>query len=120
MNRSGRELLFDMLVLLATGLAHTAYMLGIGVDPLPTLMIGVSLIGIGVVTVVPRGSRVPAAITGGLGMLLAGAVVPRYAARAVRPGETLWLSLLLAGVVLLLTFALLRLTTFRPQVTQTA
>lgn len=120
MNRSGQELLYDTLILLAAGLAHTSYMLGIGVDPLPTLIIGTGLIGIGVVTVVPRSSRVPAAVTGGLGMILAGAVVPRYAARAARPGETLWLSLLLAGMILLLTFTALRLTTFRAQATQTA
>lgn len=115
MNGSTQELLFDILILLAVGLAQASYVLGIGVDPFPTLVIGVALVSVGVATVVPRHARVPAAATGLLGMLLAGAVVPRYAARAVRPGETLWLSLLLAGIVLLVAFAILRITTFGPR-----
>lgn len=117
MDRSSQEVVFDVFILLAVGLAQTSYMLGIGINPLPTLLIGVGLIAIGVVLVVPASARVPAAITGLLGMLLAGTVVPRYAARAVSGGETLWFSLLLAGVVLLATFAILRVTTFSPQVT---
>lgn len=112
MNRSRRELVFDLLVLFAAAIAHTSIMLGIGVDLLPTLAIGAVLIAVGVVWVVPAESRVPAAVTGLLGMVVAGAVVPIYAARAVRPGSTLPLSLLLAGLVLMVTFGLLRVTAF--------
>lgn len=118
MKRSARELLFGVLIAIAAGLAQASYLLGFGVGPVPTLVIGVTLVGVGVATVVPRRTRVPAAATGLLGILLAGAVVPRYAARAVRAGETLWLSLLLAGIVLLVTFAVLRITTFGPRTPQ--
>lgn len=120
MNHVRREVLFDALILLVVGLAQTTYMLGIGVGPVPTLIIGIALISIGVVTIVPSNARSSAAATGILGVVLAGAVVPRYAARAVRAGETLWLSLLLAGLVLLVTFAVLRITTFRSKATPPA
>ena len=118
MNRPTRELLFDGLVLLAVGLAQAAFLLGIGVEPYPTLLIGTVLVVSGVATVVPPRTRVPAAVTGLAGMVLAGAVVPIFAARAVRPGMTLWASLMLAVVVLLLTFAVLRVTSFSPRATQ--
>jgi uncharacterized membrane protein HdeD (DUF308 family) len=118
MNRPTHELLFDGLVLLAVGLAQASFLLGIGVEPYPTLVIGTVLVVSGVVTIVPPRTRVPAAITGLTGMVLAGAVVPIFAARAVRPGTTLWAALLLAGVVLLLTVAILRVTTFTPRATQ--
>lgn len=120
MNRSGRELLFDLLILLAVGRAQTSYLLGIGVDPLPTLLLGGGLISLGVLTLVPSRARVPAVIIGLLVVIVAGAIVPRYAARTVRADATLWLSLLLAGIVLLLAFAGLRLTTFRPSAPQLA
>ena len=110
MNRPTRELLFDGLVLLAVGLAQSSFLLGIGVEPYLTLVIGSVLVVSGVVTIVPPRTRVPAAITGLTGMVLAGAVVPIFAVRAVRPGTTLWAALLLAGVVLLLTFAVLHVT----------
>lgn len=115
-----QELLFDLLVFLAAGLTQTSLLLGIGVDPLPTLALGAALIITGVLTVVPRNARVPAAVTGILGLVVAGWVVPSYAARAVQPEATLRLSLLLAGVILLVTVALLRVTTFRPQTGQSA
>ena len=118
MNRPTRELLFDGLVLLTVGLAQAAFLLGIGVGPYPTLVIGTVLIVSGVVTIVPPRTRVPAAVTGLIGMVLAGAVLPVFAARIVRPGTTLWASLVLAGVVLLLTFAVLRVTTFGSRATQ--
>lgn len=118
MARPEQELLFNLFILLATGAAQTSYMLGIGIEPLPTLGIGTVLIGIGVATSVPSRTRVPAAVTGLSGMVLAGGVVPRYAARAVRPADTLWVSLLLAGVILLLTFAILHLTAFGPRAGQ--
>ena len=110
MDRPRRELLLDGLVLLTVGLAQSSFLLGIGVEPHLTLVVGTVLIVSGVVTLVPPRNRVPAAITGLVGMVLAGAVVPIFAARAVRPGTTLWAALLLAGVVLLLTFAVLHVT----------
>lgn len=118
MSHPMRELLFDGLVLLAVGLAQSSFLLGIGVELYPTLVIGAVLVVSGVATVVPQRARVPAAVTGLVGMVLAGAVVPIFAARAVRPGTTLWASLTLAGVVLLLTFAVLRITAFDPRVTR--
>ena len=118
MDRPTRELLFDGLVLLAVGLAQATFLLGIGGGPYPTLVIGIVLILSGVATIVPPRTRVPAAITGLVGMVLAGAVVPVFAARAVRPGTTIWVALLLAGVVLLLTFAVLHITIFGPRATR--
>ena len=118
MNRPTCELLFDGLLLLVVGLAQASFLLGIGVDPYPTLVIAAAIVVSGVVAIVPPRTRVPAAITGLVGVVLAGAVVPVFAARAVRPGTTLWASLLLAGVVLLLTFTVLRVTTFSPGTTQ--
>lgn len=118
MNHPTRELLFGGLVLLTVGLAQSSFLLGIGVEPYPTLIIGTVLIVSGVATIVPPRTQVPAAITGLVGMVLAGAVVPIFAARTLRPGMTLWASLMLAGVVLLLTFTVLRITTFSHRATQ--
>jgi len=115
MHRSNQEAVFDLVVVLAAGIAHTSIMLGIGVELIPTLLIGIGLIGVGVIMTVPRNARLPAIVTGVLGMVLAGAVVPIYAARAVRSGASLWASLLLAGIVLLATFTLFRVTVFDPQ-----
>lgn len=118
MDHPARELLFDGLVLLAVGLAQSSVLLGIGVDPYPTLVVGTVLVVSGVATIVPPRTRVPAAVTGLVGMVLAGAVVPIFAARAVRPGTTIPASLLLAGIVLLVTFAILHVTAFRPRATR--
>lgn len=118
MDHPTHKLLFGGLVLLTVGLAQSSFLLGSGVEPYPTLIIGTVLIVSGVATIVPPRIQVPAAITGLIGMVLAGAVVLIFAARAVRPGMTLWASLIFAGVVLLLTFMVLRITTFSPRATQ--
>lgn len=118
MSSPGREALFDALVVLAVGLGQTSFLLGVGVAPPAALVVGLVLVGVGTLTLVPERTRVPAAATGFVGVTLAGGVVPVYAARAVSAGETLPVSLLLAGVVLLLTFAVLRVTTFGPRALQ--
>lgn len=112
-------LLLDLLVVVATGIAFTTYMLGVLIDPTVSIVVGLLLVGRGVLAVVPRDKRAVAATSGSLGVVTAVVVAPRFVTRFTGVRDELTLSLLLSGVVRLLTVALVHLTTFRQPAPQT-
>lgn len=109
-----RELGFDMLLALASGIALAAYMLGVLLDPAPAAVVAFILVIAGVMILVPPESRATAAAIGGIAVGLAGIVVPRAVDSflVIPLTNELMVSLIGSGLVLLLTFALLRLTAF--------
>lgn len=117
MSQTYRELGFDALLVIGSGIALSAYMLGIILDPIPAAAVGIILVVLGVLTLVPPEARVPAALLGLLAVGLAGIVVPRVVETigSVPIANELVVSLLASGLILLLTFALLRLTAFQKQ-----
>lgn len=92
-------------------------MLGVLLDPLPAVVAGLILVGVGVMTLVPLQARVPAAAIGFVAVGLAGIVIPRIIDSFIETPATneLMLALIVSGVVLLLSFTLLRLTAFQTQ-----
>lgn len=120
MPQTTNELVFDLLLVTATGIAFTTYMLGVLLDPTAGIAVSLVLVSIGVLTVVPREKRAVAATSGLLGVVIAGVVAPRFVTRFTGVPDELTLSLLLSGVVLLLTVGLLHLTTFSRTAPQTA
>lgn len=112
-----RELGFDALLAIISGLVLAAYMLGVLLDPVPAVVAGVILVGVGVLTLVPRQARILAAALGIVAVGLAGIVIPRVIDSFIETPATneLMLALVISGVVLLFTFMLLRLTAFQTQ-----
>lgn len=106
------ELVFDLLLVAAAGIAFTTYMLGVLLNPMFGVAAGIVLLGIGLLTVVPREKWVVAAISGLIGVLLAGVVIPRFVTQFTSVANELSTSLLVSGLILLLTIALLHATTF--------
>lgn len=109
-----RELGFDVLLAIASGMALAAYMFGVILDPIPAAVVSFVLVVVGVMTLVPRQARATAAALGFVAVGLAGIVIPR-AVTSVIPFPTsneLTVTLVGSGLVLLFTFALLRLTAF--------
>lgn len=109
-----RELGFDTLLAIASGIALGAYMLGVVLAPLPAAVVGFILVTVGVMTLVPRQARATAAAIGFVAVGLAGIVIPRAVGLFLTfpGGNELMVALLGSGLILLLTFALLRLTAF--------
>ncbi|WP_232700851.1 hypothetical protein [Halobacterium wangiae] len=109
-----RELGFDVLLATASGFALTAYMLGVLLDPLPAAAVSFILVIGGVMTLVPPQARATAVAIGCVAVGLAGVVIPRTVNSflPVPVGNELLITLTGSGLVLLLTFALLRLTVF--------
>lgn len=114
MTRALNELIFDLLLVAAAGIAFTTYMLGILLDPIPGIVAGIVLLGVGLLAIVPREKLIVTGISGLFALLLAGVVVPRFVSHASTGADELSLSLALGGVVMLLTVGLLHITTFRP------
>lgn len=112
MDRTIREVIFDGLVIAAAGLAFVTYALGVFLNPVPAIAVGLALVGVGLVTVVPREKLAVTAASGVLAVLLAGVVVPRFVETFTVVSHQLALSLLLSGIVLLLTVTILHMTTF--------
>ncbi|WP_276253206.1 hypothetical protein [Halomontanus rarus] len=112
-----RELGFDALLAIASGLALAAYMLGVLLDPLPAVVVGFIFVGVGVMTLVPCQARAPAAALGSVAVGLAGIAIPRAVTSFIETpaSNELMLALIGGGLVLLLTFTLLRLTAFQTQ-----
>lgn len=112
-----RELGFDILLALASGIALAAYMLGVLLDPLPAAIVGFFLVMVGVITLVPHQARATAAAIGFVAVGLAGIVIPRAinAFLEFPAANELMVTLIGSSLVLLLTFALLRLTAFHNQ-----
>lgn len=117
-----RELGFDVLLATASGIALAAYMLGVLLNPLPAAVVGSIFVLGGVVTLVPRQARATATAIGFASVGLAGIVIPRAVdSFLVLPiSNELLVSLVGSGLVLLLTFALLRLTVFHDRTRITA
>lgn len=120
MDRTIREAIFDGLVIAAAGIAFVTYVLGVFLDPGPAIVVGLALVGLGLATVVPREKLAVTAVSGVLAVLLAGVVVPRFVERFTVVSHQLALSLLLSGVILLLTVAILHMTTFGRRPMRTA
>jgi hypothetical protein len=112
MNRTLRELGFDTLLVVTSGIALAAYMLGVLLNPMPAAVVGLVLVVVGVATLAPRRARATAGALGVVAFGLAGVVVPR-AVDSLGIGDELAITLAGSGLVLLLAFALLRLTAFR-------
>ncbi|QLG51038.1 hypothetical protein [Natrinema halophilum] len=112
-----RELGFDALLAIASGLTLAAYMLGVILDPLPAATVGFFLVVVGVMTLVPRQARATAVALGSVAVGFAGIVIPRAVTSLVTApvANDLVVTLIGSGLVLLLAFALLRLTAFHPQ-----
>lgn len=112
-----RELGFDTLLALVSGATLAAYMLGIVLDPIPAVAVGSILVVGGVLALVPSHARATATVIGLVTVGLAGAVIPRAVSSIIAPPAANELAIALAGsgLVLLLTFALLRLTVFDEQ-----
>lgn len=109
-----QELGFDALVTIGSGIVLATYMLGIILDPLPASAVGFGLVSFGVVALVPRRARTTATSIGFLAVGLAGVLIPRAVTSfiALPPGNELEVTLVGSGLVLLLTFPLLRMTVF--------
>ena len=112
-----RELGFDTLLAIASGLALAAYMLGVILDPIPAAVVSFILVVVGVMTLVPRQARATAAALGVVAVGLAGIVIPRAVTSVITlpTRNELTVTLVGSGLVLLFTFALLRLTAFHDQ-----
>lgn len=120
MNRTLNEVIFNGLVIAAAGLAFVTYVLGVFLDPGPAIIAGMALVGVGLATVVPREKLAVTGVSGVLAVLLAGVAVPRAVEAVTVVSGQLTLSLLLSGVILVLTVAILHMTTFGRQPRQIA
>lgn len=67
-----------MLIVLATAIAFTACMLGILLNPAPAVIIGLTLVVLGVTVLVPRERRIMAGIIGGIAVVVGGVAIPRF------------------------------------------
>jgi hypothetical protein len=112
-----RELGFDTLLAIASGMALAAYMLGVILDPIPAAVVSFILVVVGVMTLVPRQARATAAALGFVAVGLAGTVIPRAVTSVITlpTRNELTVTLVGSGLVLLFTFTLLRLTAFHDQ-----
>lgn len=70
------ERAFDTLVALATGVAVTAYMLGVLLDPIPAVLIGLALVVLGTIALIPRERRLMTGIIGASAMIGGGVASP--------------------------------------------
>ena len=107
-----QEPIFAVLLIFASGLALTAYMLGVLLDPVSAVVISIVLVGIGVAFFIPDGEQAMAAIISLLAVSLAGVGIPRLVAEFTTVRDEMGVTLALSGLVLLLTIAFLRLTVF--------
>lgn len=114
------EPIFDVLIALATAIAFTAYMLGVFLDPTPAVLIGLVLVILGATVLIPRERRMMAGLIGAIAVVVGGVVVPRLIVNFTGIADELPLTIALSGVVLLLSFATLRVTTFSQRTTQHA
>lgn len=118
------ELGFDALLAIGAGIGIFSYMLGIVLEPALSAGVGFALVLVGVVAFVPRDERATASALGLTAVGLAGIVIPRAVTTIADPvlviGNELVVTLAASGLVLLLSFALVRSTTFRRRPDRTA
>lgn len=111
---------FDVLIAVATGIAGTAYMLGILLDPTPAVILGIALVVLGATVLLPRERRVIAGLIGGITVVLAGVAVPRLIVEFTEIPDELTFTVALSGLVLLLSSTTLRIVTFSRKPTHPA
>lgn len=111
------ESVFNMLIALTTAIAGTAYMLGVLFDPTVAVIIGLALIVLGVTVLIPRKRRMIAGLIGGITVIVGGVAVPQLIVNFTGIANELLLTVVLSGLVLLLSFATLRVTIFRRKTT---
>jgi hypothetical protein len=114
------EPVFDVVIALATSLAFTAYMLGLVLDPTPAVIIGLGLVILGATVLIPQEGRMMAGIIGSIAVVVGGAVIPQFMVNFTGFADELSLTVALSGLVLLLTFVTLRITTFSQRTAQPA
>jgi hypothetical protein len=109
---------FDVLISFSTALAFTNNMLGLFVDPSAAVIISLVLV-IGATVLIPREKRIMAGIIGSIAVVVGGLVIPKF---IVFTGIADEFSLLIAlsGLILLLSFAALRITILRQSTTEPA
>lgn len=120
MHEKYAEPAFDVLIALATAIAFTAYMLGLLLDPTPAVIIGLALVILGATVLIPREGRMMAGIIGLIAVVVGGAVVPRFMVNFTGIADELPLTVAISGLILLLTFATLRITTFSQRTAHSA
>lgn len=108
-----QEPVFAVILLISTGIALAAHMLGVLLDLVPSILISIALVGIGVAFFIPAGEREINAILGTLVVCIAGFGLPRLVAEVTTTRDEVRVILALGGIVLLLTIIALRLTDFR-------
>ena len=109
---------FDVLISFATALAFMNNMLGLFVDPSAAVIISLVLV-IGATVLIPREKRIMAGIIGSISVVVGGVVIPRFLVFTGVADEFVLL-IALSGLVLLLSFAALRITIFRQRTTKPA
>jgi len=105
-----REAGFDTVVVVATGFALVSYMLGLFLDPIPAVGVGVLLVAAGTVAFVPRVAWLPAGVSGLVALLIAGVLIPRYVVEFTTISQKMTVTLGLGALVLLSAFAVVRVT----------
>lgn len=108
-----QEPIFAVILLISSGIALAAYMLGVLLDFGPSIMVSFVLVGIGVAFFVPEGERAISAVLGLLAVGIAGVGLPRIVTEFTPAHDEMGVTLALSGIVLLLTIIALRLTVFR-------
>ena len=106
------ELEFNVIIAVSVGIGLVSHLLALFLRPMLSVAFGVVLIVVGARFVVPRDEQVTASFVGILTFLVAGVAVPRAVVSSTWPLDELAATVALAGVVLLLTFAILRVTAF--------
>ena len=108
-----REIGFDIVVAVTSGLAMVVYMLGVLLEPLPTVALGGALVFAGTVTFVPRKAWVSSGILGAGAVIIAGILIPRFVVEFTTIHAEISVIIGLSVVILFGTFVLLHLSTFR-------
>jgi hypothetical protein len=109
---------FDVLISFATALAFINNMLGLFVDPSAAVIISLVLV-IGATVLIPREKRIMAGIIGSIAVVVGGLIIPRFIVFTGVADEFV-IIIALSGLVLLLSFAALRITIFRQSTTEPA
>lgn len=117
MKRRYREVSFDALLTIASALSISAFLGQLSIEPPTAVGIAIVVVLVGLYIIVPRSGRRQAGLLALIYGGLAGVVIP-WAVTSINTlpvGDESRTTFLLCGLVLLLLFAHLRVTTFRPR-----
>lgn len=112
MIKRNAEVAFDALLTLSVGVGVVTHMLGLLVRPVLAVGFGIGLVVLGARLLVPHEEHRIAGFVGTLTVLLAGVAVPRTVASVTWPIDELAATVALSGLLLVVTFAVLRITVF--------